>query len=260
MPSGPNINSTSTAPTPAIELEHVGIAFGKTVVHRDITLTIQGGEGVTLLGPSGTGKTLILKLIAGLLQPTHGSVRVFGTSLAGLSEDELSRVRADIGMLFQGAALFDSLTVFENISYPLIEAGERQQSVLEAEVAKLLTLINLPGIEGKYPPELSGGQKKRVALARALARRPRILLFDEPTTGLDPTATRLIDDLIVQLRQDMGVTTIAVTHDIASAQRISQRWVLLNKGRVLADGPAQEVSQLNQDVVRFISGRWTEEG
>lgn len=246
--------------SPAIELQHVGLSFGKTTVHRDISLTIQRGEGITLLGPSGTGKTLILKLIAGLLQPTQGSVRVFGNSLNGLSEEELCGVRAEIGMLFQGAALFDSLTVFENISYPLIEAGERRLSVLETEVTRLLTLINLPGIESKYPPELSGGQKKRVALARALARRPRILLFDEPTTGLDPTATRLIDDLIVRLRGEMEVTTVAVTHDIESARRISNRWVLLNKGRVLADGPAQEVSQSNQDVLRFISGRWTEEG
>ncbi|NDC37419.1 MAG: ATP-binding cassette domain-containing protein [Proteobacteria bacterium] len=245
---------------PAIELEHVGLAFGKTVVHRDISLAIGVGEGVTLLGPSGTGKTLILKLICGLLQPTQGVVRIFGNTLTGLDEDALARVRANIGMLFQGAALFDSLTVFENISYPLYEAGERNQEVLRAEVARLLSVIALPGIEEKYPPELSGGQKKRVALARALARRPRILLFDEPTTGLDPTATRLIDDLIVQLRSDLQVTTVAVTHDIESARRISHRWVLLNKGRVVADGPVEEVSRGNEYVTRFISGRWAEGG
>ncbi len=251
-------NSTAPEGTPAIELEHIGLAFGKNVVHRDICLSVMPGEGVTILGPSGTGKTLILKMIAGLLKPTHGSVKVFGRAIVGLDEDDLTEVRADIGMLFQGAALFDSLTVYENISYPLIEAGERRTEILRAEVARLLQVIALPGIEEKYPPELSGGQKKRVALARALARRPRILLFDEPTTGLDPSATKLIDDLIVQLRQEMGVTTMAVTHDIESARRISNRWVLINKGRVLADGPTQEVSQHSQDVQRFISGRWVE--
>lgn len=245
---------------PAIELRHIKVAFGKNVVHKDISLRIATGEGVTLLGPSGTGKTLILKLIAGLLKPTDGEVLIFGTRLNDLDDEELVRVRSDIGMLFQGAALFDSLSVYENITYPLLEAGERRRSTLDETVSKLLEVIDLPGIEGKYPPQLSGGQKKRVALARALARRPKILLFDEPTTGLDPTATRLIDDLIIRLRQEMGVTTVAVTHDIASARRISDRWVLLNKGRVLADGPAQEVSQSNEHVARFISGTWTDDG
>ncbi len=242
---------------PAVaEIRRVGMKFGKTEVHRNISLSIHRGEGVTILGPSGTGKTLILKMIAGLLTPTRGEVLVFGSDITSATEAELLAVRARIGFLFQGAALFDSLTVFENIAYPLREIGETDEDKLIALVAEELQRVGLEGIENKLPSQLSGGQKKRVALARALIRRPEMVLFDEPTTGLDPTATRLIDDLILALQKEFGLTTIAVTHDIASARRISKRWILIDSGVVIADGPADEISDHCQNVKNFISGNW----
>lgn len=244
---------------PVIELSHVGIKFGQTVVHKDVSFSVKAGETITLMGPSGTGKTLILKSIIGLLAPTSGSVTVMGSPLQSLREDELRRVRMNIGMLFQGAALFDSLNIYENIAYGLRETGTADEKLIGERVAHLLELINLPGIEHKYPPQLSGGQKKRVGLARALATSPSIMLLDEPTTGLDPTSKRLIDDLIVRMNEKYGMTTIAVTHDIESATRISERWILLHDGVVVADGPAQELARANQEAVDFIHGNWKDE-
>ena len=237
-------------------LQHIGIAFGRHSVHNDISFSVRAGEGLTILGPSGTGKTLILKIICGLLRPTSGEVSVLGTCLNQQTEEELVPLRGNIGMLFQGAALFDSLTVYENIAYPLREAGVRDERKISDVVASQLEVIGLPGVQDKYPQQLSGGQKKRVGLARALARSPKIVLFDEPTTGLDPTATRLIDDLIIKLRRDLGITTLAVTHDIQSAKRISDRWILVDSGVVVADGPVAEISARSEDVARFIAGDW----
>ena len=239
-----------------IELRGVRLEFGHNIIHRNVSLSIMEGEGVTILGPSGTGKTLILKMIAGLLRPTGGDIRVFGQRINDLEDEALLPIRSQIGMLFQGAALFDSLTVFDNIAYPMREAGEREEKKIAEIVLRVLEVIGLPGIEQKIPQQLSGGQKKRVGLARALARNPKVVLFDEPTTGLDPTAARLIDDLIVKLRKEMGITSIAVTHDIGSARRISDRWILLDSGVVLADGPAAEVGEHCQNVKNFVSGNW----
>jgi len=258
MPSAvsPTGAKSSAARPAVVELRRVQLKFGRAEIHRNISLSIHKGEGVTILGPSGTGKTLILKLVAGLLKPTRGEVSVFGQQIAAATELELAPVRARIGFLFQGAALFDSLTVFENIAYPLREGGVTDEAQIISTVAAELARVGLPGIELKLPGQLSGGQKKRVALARALVRRPELILFDEPTTGLDPTATRLIDDLIVALRSEFGLTTIAVTHDIASARRISERWIMVDSGVVIADGPANEVAVNCQNVKNFISGNW----
>lgn len=244
------------SPQAIIELRGVRLEFGSNIIHRNISFSIHAGESVTILGPSGTGKTLILKMIAGLLQPTAGDVRVLGQRINDLSEEELQKIRTNIGVLFQGAALFDSLTVYENIAYSLREAGEKNELKIQSIVHNGLELIGLFGVENKYPQQLSGGQKKRVGLARALAREPRIMLFDEPTTGLDPTATRLIDDLVVKLQKEMGITCISVTHDISSASRISDRWILVDSGVVLADGPAKDVSRSCANVQNFISGNW----
>lgn len=249
----PSANPTRPA---IVELRRVGVKFGRNEIHRNISLSIHRGEGVTILGPSGTGKTLILKMIAGLLHATKGKVLVFGDDITEATESELQAVRARIGFLFQGAALFDSLTVYENIAYPLRESGERDEALMAEKIAAELKRVGLDGIQQKLPGQLSGGQRKRVALARALIRRPEVVLFDEPTTGLDPTATRLIDDLIVALRLEFGLTTIAVTHDIASARRISDRWILVDSGVVIADGPAEEISVHCQNVKNFISGNW----
>ncbi|MCB0337242.1 MAG: ATP-binding cassette domain-containing protein [Bdellovibrionales bacterium] len=244
---------------PIIKLQHVGLHFGPLVVHRDVSFSVEKGESLTILGPSGAGKTLILKMIAGLLRPTDGCVFVRGQQLDLLSEDELRPIRRRIGVLFQGAALFDSLDTYENIAYSLREARHRDETEVAERVKKCLEVVGLPGIEHKLPSELSGGQKKRVGLARALISSPEIMLFDEPTTGLDPTSTRLIDDLIIKLRQELGITCISVTHDIASARRISDRWILIHNGGIAADGPASALVEDDALVKQFIEGNWKEE-
>lgn len=249
--------------SPIIEFSDVALRFGQTEVHRDISFKVCSGETLTVLGPSGTGKTMILKMIIGLIRPTSGSVRVFDRNVCEMNEDELRAVRAQAGMLFQGAALFDSLSVYDNVAYGLREAGRAQGTPLAEDrireiVEDKLRMVGLPGIGAKLPSQLSGGQRKRVGLARALASSPRILLLDEPTTGLDPTSIRMIDELIVSLSESLRLTCIAVTHDIESARRISQRWILVAGGRVVADGPAGELGERNEDVGRFVRGQWGE--
>jgi phospholipid/cholesterol/gamma-HCH transport system ATP-binding protein len=246
-------------PLPSIQFEDVQMQFGATEVLRGVNFALAPGEITTLLGPSGSGKTIILKLIIGLLSPTAGTVRVMGQDISSLSEEELRNVRVNIGMLFQGAALFDSLTIFENIVYGLRERGERDEKKLADVVASKLEMVGLPGIERKLPSQLSGGQRKRIGLARALATSPKIMLYDEPTTGLDPTSTRNIDDLIVKFAREQGITSLVVTHDIASARRISDRWMLIKSGVIAADGPVATISEENQLVKDFVTGRWKEE-
>ncbi len=242
-----------------IALNHVGMRFDSLVVHRDISFRVSKGEVVTLMGPSGTGKTLILKMIVGLLRPSWGTVQVMGKDLSALRENDIRPIRRRIGMLFQGAALFDSLTVSENIAYSLREFGEHDEATITRTVEEKLSIVGLPEIGEKFPPQLSGGQKKRVGLARALASSPEVVLFDEPTTGLDPTAIRMIDELIVKLKNTYGITSVVVTHDIESARRFSDRWILLSGGQVVADGPASAVEHQSEDVKNFVSGRWREE-
>jgi phospholipid/cholesterol/gamma-HCH transport system ATP-binding protein len=159
-------------------------------------------------------------------------------------------------MLFQGAALFDSLSVHENIAYSLREFGEKDEQKIRSIVMERLAVVDLEHVVEKYPPQLSGGQKKRVGLARALASSPRIVLFDEPTTGLDPTSIRRIDDLVLRLKNEYGITCVVVTHDIESARRISDRWILINDGVIIAEGPSRELAERNPDVIRFVQGEW----
>jgi phospholipid/cholesterol/gamma-HCH transport system ATP-binding protein len=245
--------------SPTVEFVDVHTAFGNNHVHRGLNFALRPGEVTTLLGPSGAGKTIILKLIMGLTWAQSGTVRVLGRSMDTIKEQELRDLRVNLGMLFQGAALFDSLTVFENIAYGLRERGETNEGVLRDVVADRLSMVGLSGIEQKYPPQLSGGQKKRVGLARALASSPRVMLYDEPTTGLDPTSTRKIDDLIVKFSKESGITSLVVTHDIQSARRVSDRWMLLSKGVICADGPVAQVSQQNELVADFVSGSWKDD-
>lgn len=246
-------------PAPTIEFLNVQTAFGDHVVHRGLNFSLYPGEVTTLLGPSGAGKTIILKLIMGLLWAKSGTVRVMDRDMNSITEAELRDLRVHLGMLFQGAALFDSFTVFDNIAYGLRERGERDRAKLARVVEEKLEMVNLPGIAHKYPPQLSGGQKKRVGLARALASSPKVMLYDEPTTGLDPTSTRKIDDLIVKFAKEEGITSLVVTHDIQSARRVSDRWMLLSKGVISADGPAQTLADENRLVSDFVSGSWKDE-
>jgi phospholipid/cholesterol/gamma-HCH transport system ATP-binding protein len=224
-----------------------------------LTFDLFPGEVTTLLGPSGAGKTMILKLIIGLVFASRGQVRVMGQDMNTLNDDGLRALRVNIGMLFQGAALFDSLNVSENIAYGLRERGEKDEAKLRKVVETKLEMVGLPGIEKKFPSQLSGGQRKRVGLARALATSPKIMLYDEPTTGLDPTSTRMIDELIIKFAKQHGITSLVVTHDIQSARRVSDRWMLLTGGIIAADGPVARVSSENQLVADFISGSWKED-
>ncbi len=247
------------AASPTIQLEDIHTRFGKLEVHKGLTFALQPGEVTTLLGPSGAGKTIILKLIMGLMPPSEGRVLVMGRNITDLDEAQLRKVRADIGMLFQGAALFDSLTVFDNVAYGLRERGERDELKIKQIVHERLEMVGLPGIDWKLPSQLSGGQRKRVGLARALASSPKIMLYDEPTTGLDPTSTRKIDDLIIKFARERGITSLVVTHDIQSARRVSDRWMLLSRGTIVADGPVAEVEHASRLVSDFVSGEWKDD-
>lgn len=250
----------SPSPTPTtVEFIDVHTSFGTNHVHRGLNFALRPGEVTTLLGPSGAGKTIILKLIMGLTWAKSGTVRVMDKDMSSINEHELRDLRVNLGMLFQGAALFDSFTVFENIAYGLRERGEDNEDVLAEIVRSRLEMVGLPGIEQKFPPQLSGGQKKRVGLARALASSPKIMLYDEPTTGLDPTSTRKIDDLIVKFAKESGITSLVVTHDIQSARRVSDRWMLLSKGVIAADGPANHLAERHELVADFVSGNWKDD-
>ena len=248
----------TTTVQPTVEFTNVHTRFGANHVHRGLNFALQPGEVTTLLGPSGAGKTIILKLIIGLVRQAEGSVKVMGQEVVNLDGPDLTALRVSTGMLFQGAALFDSLTVFENIAYGLRERGEKDEDKLNHIVKERLRMVGLPGIENKLPSQLSGGQRKRIGLARALATSPKIMLYDEPTTGLDPTSTRMIDDLIITFAREQKITSLIVTHDIQSARRISDRWMLLSQGVIAADGPVAEVAENNPLVRDFVSGSWKE--
>jgi phospholipid/cholesterol/gamma-HCH transport system ATP-binding protein len=194
----------------------------------------------------------------GLLFPTAGTVTVGTHNLATLNEEKLREIRISIGMLFQGAALFDSLSVYENIAFPLKEYGRVPDAEITSIVEEKLSLVDLPETIYKFPPSLSGGQKKRVGLARAMATNPKVLLFDEPTTGLDPTSRDKIDRLIMQLRDKYGITSVVVTHDMESARRISDRLILVHNGIVIAEGQAVSLWGKNHAVDYFATGRWDE--
>jgi phospholipid/cholesterol/gamma-HCH transport system ATP-binding protein len=240
---------------PVIELEGVGISFGPTRVLDDASLAISQGETITIIGGSGKGKTVLLKLILGVLKPDSGSVLFKGRDIGQMDERELSRVRSRIGMLFQGAALFDSLDVRENVAYPLREHFRYSEEELTRIVAEKLKLVGLSGIERMMPSELSGGMKKRVGLARAIATNPDVILYDEPTTGLDPANTKRICGLIRSLQQKLGVTSIVVTHDMEAAFSVTDRIAMIHDYRFGFVGTKEEAHASTVPFVQhFIGG------
>lgn len=230
-------------------------AFGPNQVLDGLDLDIARGETMVVIGGSGTGKSVLLKHIIGLLQPDEGQVTVDGVTVTDLKRGELNEFRKEFGMLFQGAALFDSLTVFENVAFGLREHAHLKETQIRDRVREKLALVGLRDVEHLWPAELSGGMKKRVALARALAMEPKILLYDEPTTGLDPIRADSINDLIVELRNTLHVTGVAITHDMVSAYKIADRIAMLYKGRIIAVGTPQEIRGSADPVVnQFITG------
>jgi phospholipid/cholesterol/gamma-HCH transport system ATP-binding protein len=216
----------------AIEVRAIDKSFGRKVVFRELALDIRRGETFTVLGPSGTGKSVLLKLIIGLMKPDAGRILVDGRDVTPLRERELREVRRKLGMLFQGSALFDSSSVGENVAYGVDELFRWPRERVAARVAECLEWVGLPGTERLRPSDLSGGMKKRVALARAIAPGPEILLYDEPTTGLDPANTRRINELIVSLNRRLGVTSVVITHDLDSAFAVSDRLGLVEDRRI----------------------------
>ena len=238
-----------------IEVRDLWKSFGAEPVLRGTSLHIEKGEAVVIIGRSGGGKSVLLKHLIALLQPDRGQVLVDGQDLCQLNERELIRVRRKFGLLFQMAALFDSLTVYENVSFVLQRQRQHTEGEMRRLVAEALGMVELSGIEERKPAELSGGMRKRVGLARAIIYRPEILLYDEPTTGLDPIAGARIDQLIKRVWQQLGVTSIAVTHDMASARRISTRILMLHEGVIYADGPSEQILSATDPIVHsFVNG------
>jgi phospholipid/cholesterol/gamma-HCH transport system ATP-binding protein len=238
-----------------IELKNVHKSFGPLQVLRGVNLAVDKGESVTVIGGSGSGKSVLLKHIIGLLYPDRGDVIVDGQRLNNLDQRGLNEVRKKFGMLFQMAALFDSLSVWENVGFSLKQHTKMTDAEIRAAATEKLALVGLKDIEDKMPAELSGGMKKRVGLARAIAINPSIILYDEPTTGLDPISADAINDLIIDLRKKLGVTSVAITHDMHSAYKISDRIAMLYKGEILETGTPDEIRQTSNPVVhQFITG------
>ena len=238
-----------------IEVRDLSKSFGSNQILEGVSFRIEKGESVVIIGRSGGGKSVLLKHLIGLLKPDAGDVRMQGESIVPMNERDLLRVRHKFGMLFQGAALFDSMTVAENVAF----AFRRDRSLPAEEgarkVAAMLEMVDLPGIESKKPSELSGGMKKRVGLARAIIYEPQIVLYDEPTTGLDPIVADSIDHLILRVRDRLDVTTVVVTHDMRSARRLGQRILMLHDRKIYAAGTADEIFQSQDPIVRrFIDG------
>ena len=232
-------------------------SFGDNHVLKGIDLSIAEGETFVVLGGSGSGKTVLMKHVIGLLRPDRGTVRVEGVEISALSGKALTEARQRFGMVFQGAALFDSMTVFDNVAFPLRERRGRRYSGAEVRqrVVEKLKVVDLSeDVLNRWPAELSGGMRKRVALARALVSEPRIVLYDEPTTGLDPITTEYVDEMIVHARERLGITSMVISHDVASAFRVADRVSVLYDGRLAAVGtPAQVRDSPDPFVQRFLS-------
>ena len=238
-----------------IEIINLHKSFGKNHVLRGIDLTVEKGESMVVIGGSGSGKSVLLKHIIGILRPDAGKVRIDGDDLALLKERELYEVRKKFGMLFQMSALFDSMTVWENVGFALHRNKSMHDKEIKARATEKLKLVGLSGVENLMPAELSGGMKKRVGLARAIAHEPEILLYDEPTTGLDPIMADAINELIVEMKNTLSVTSVAITHDMNSAYKIADRIAMLYEGRIIDTGSPDEIKNTSNPVVKqFITG------
>jgi phospholipid/cholesterol/gamma-HCH transport system ATP-binding protein len=245
------------ADTPKIEIRGLKKRFGSKVVLDGLDLDVGNGESVVIIGGSGTGKSVLLKCILGLLDPEAGSIKVDGQEVIGLSTREREQVNRKFGMLFQSAALFDSLSVWENVAFGLISAQGKSKKEAKPIAIEKLAQVGLPAQVGELQPsELSGGMRKRVGLARAIATQPEIIFFDEPTTGLDPIMSDVINDLIVDCVHRLGASALSITHDMASARKIAHRIAMLYQGKIIWQGPVGDIDKSgNAHVDQFIHGR-----
>lgn len=238
-----------------IETRDLRKSFRTQTVLDGVSFHIENGESVAIIGRSGGGKSVLLKHLIGLLMPESGEVLIDGENIVGMNERQLLRVRRKFGMLFQGSALFDSMTVAENVAFGLRRHEHLTETEIEKKVAYALEVVDLPGIQNKEPAELSGGMKKRVGLARAIVYEPQIVLYDEPTTGLDPIVSDSIDELMMAVRDRLKVTSVVVTHDMRTARRLGQRIIMLHRGRIHANGPPDEIFDSRDPIVRqFVDG------
>jgi len=239
-----------------IEVVDLHRSFDDNHVLRGVNLEVRKGESMVVIGGSGVGKSVLIKCIIGLVKPDSGSVRVDGQEITSLNEKPLNEIRKKFGMLFQAGALFDSLPVWENVGFGLKQHTGLKDEEIKAIAVEKLRLLGLRNVEDLMPSELSGGMRKRVSLARAIAMEPEILLYDEPTTGLDPIMADAINDLIVQMRKTLEVTSIAITHDMVSAYKIADRIAMLYEGKIIGVGTPQQIRKSSNAIVQqFIQGR-----
>jgi len=241
-----------------IRLVDIYKSFGPKRVLEGFTLDVAEGETMVIIGYSGTGKSVAIKHIVGLLEPDRGEVWVDGREVPTLPRRELYELRSQIGYVFQFAALFDSMTIGDNVAMGLRKQQHLEESEIQQRVSKALELVDLPGVQSRFPAELSGGMRKRVGIARAIALRPKYILYDEPTTGLDPVTSAVIDELMVRMRERLGVTSVVITHDMRSAYTVGSRIAMLYQGRVQQVGTVDEIRNTTDPIVRqFIEGRPT---
>jgi phospholipid/cholesterol/gamma-HCH transport system ATP-binding protein len=245
------------ADDPIIRIRGLHKRFGGHHVLKGIDLDVPTGSTVVILGGSGSGKSVLMKHMIGLLRPDEGTVTVDGQDITRLDERELQRARGRFGMVFQTAALFDSMTVYENVSFPLREHNRKMpESEIRRRVCEKLEMLGLTGHEEKFPAELSGGMRKRVGLARAVVMEPSIVLYDEPTTGLDPITTDDVDNMILEAREALNVTSVVISHDIASSFKVATKIAVLYDGRIVAEGPPQTLREHPHPHVQKFVGTW----
>ncbi|MGA2801218.1 MAG: ABC transporter ATP-binding protein [Verrucomicrobiota bacterium] len=238
-----------------IEVRHLKKRFSEQIVLDDVSFQIENSESVAIIGRSGIGKSVLLKHLIGLLKPDEGEVLIDGENIVPMDERQLLHVRKKFGMLFQGAALFDSMTVAENVAFALRRNAQWTEAEITRRVADVLAVVDLSGTENRNPAELSGGMRKRVGLARAIIYEPQIVLYDEPTTGLDPIVADSIDKLIMHVRDRLKVTTVVVTHDMRTARRVGQRVLMMHENKIYASGTPDEFFASQDPIVRqFVDG------
>ncbi len=239
-----------------IQVANLHKHFGDHHVLKGIDLDIEAGTTCVILGGSGSGKTVMMKHMIGLLKPDDGQVIVDGEDIVPLEAEELSKVRQKFGMVFQAAALFDSMTVYENVSFPLREHSKMKEDEIRQLVREKLEIVGLRNIEHKFPADLSGGMRKRVGLARAIVLNPKIVLYDEPTTGLDPITTDYVDEMILDAKRKLGVTSVVISHDIASAFKVADKIAFLHQGHIVEQGPPEQLRNSEHPAVRVFLQTW----